>query len=709
MCAFFLSRSKQGRPFEESAADQHAARERAMRAAAQASAARERILRAAAASTNAPAQAGGDGHAAGSAPGAQPAISKPVAGAAQAALEAPSNAAAPSRVETADTATVDIMAKTSVADGPFKAPRVFHDPDFGPIEIHFGCLPSGDVELPSDDERDGDGLGNDDGLGGDDDDDGATRYVTASGAHDSGRGPSSNVALHDRPAEGGGEEKHDGLRGRAVAVSTGVTRSAAGLASISSTTARIGELRMQPAVTHFRMNLSASSSVVQPVSTSTSTPVSRRGLVTTSGRVGVLPPKSGRGGNGGSFGPTTLHGQRVVKHGGGSRSANMCISPAPSQGETSNTLIKAEYKPPSQRSPIPVFPGTAAAPVASDPVDSMVDGVLRVWDAAAAEEKTDGDDDPTDAAAVSSQVFAPVQTVTAEMAQLTALRRDKPEAARKLMTRGALLVDLACGGGSSLDAFCAVVDKCRPGEFLQWHVDKALVGAALGGHTDILRAMVSCVSSFPSRRGAVTSLAPVCLPPFFFFFTPFPGILIFNTPQCARGAPLFGVDGQDKTKAQTLLRQCCLVVPEGVKRTGEVVRYLVQERGVNVDACSAADGFRTLLHEACAQLDYDTVALLVDLGAGVNSVSGDDAVPLGIVLERAAEAERAAAAPPPVGLTRSGAEVQRGSNADGARGAAVSAAPAAWLASVAQAKDAAKRIEALLRRKGARPTWRRGS
>ena len=146
-----------------------------------------------------------------------------------------------------------------------------------------------------------------------------------------------------------------------------------------------------------------------------------------------------------------------------------------------------------------------------------------------------------------------------------------------------------------------------------------------------------------------------------------------------------------------------------MQRTGSVVRYLVRDRGINVDACSAASGFRTLLHEACAQLDYDTVAMLVELGAGVNSVAGDDAVPLGIVLERAAEAERAAAAPPPVALTRSGAEVQRDVGSDGARGSAVSAAPAAFLASVAQAKDAAKRIEVLLRSKGARPTWRRSS
>ncbi len=505
--AFFLSRSKQGRPFEESAADQRAARERAMRAAAEASAARDRGIRAAAAGGAAPAaptppRGGGDDQTVGAA--AAPALSKPAAAAAPAAPATP--------VETADTATVDIMAKTSVADGPFKAPRVFHDPDFGPIEIHFGCLPSGDVELPSDDERGGDGLGDDDDDGG-----GTPRYVTASGAHDSGRGPLSAAARRAGSASEGGEEKHAGRSGQAVAVSTGVTGRAAGPAvssgstSTAITTARIGGLQMQPAVTHFRMNVSVPANASQPVSTSTSTPASRRGLVTTSGRVGVLPPKSGRGGgnggNGGSFGPTTLHGRRVVKHGGG-RGANMRVSPAPSQGETLDTLIKPEYKPPSQRSPLP----DAAAPA----VDNlMVGGVLRVWDTAAAEEKTDGDG--AAAAAAPRQVFVPVQTIADEMAQLTALRRDKPEAARKLMTRGALLVDLACGGGSSLAAFCAVVDKCRPGEFLQWHVDKALVGAALGGHADILRAMVSLggddARSVFAHLARSTSPPPHCSPP----------------------------------------------------------------------------------------------------------------------------------------------------------------------------------------------------
>ena len=77
--AFFLSRSKQGRPFEESAADQRAARERAMRAAAEASAARDRGIRAAAAGGAAPAaptppRGGGDDQTVGAA--AAPALSR---------------------------------------------------------------------------------------------------------------------------------------------------------------------------------------------------------------------------------------------------------------------------------------------------------------------------------------------------------------------------------------------------------------------------------------------------------------------------------------------------------------------------------------------------------------------------------------------------------------------------------------------------------
>ena len=55
-----------------------------------------------------------------------------------------------------DSASVDIMEKRSVQDGPFRPPRSFEDPEYGKIEIHFGCLPGGDVELPSDEEQDED-------------------------------------------------------------------------------------------------------------------------------------------------------------------------------------------------------------------------------------------------------------------------------------------------------------------------------------------------------------------------------------------------------------------------------------------------------------------------------------------------------------------------------------------------------------------------
>ena len=82
----------------------------------------------------------------------------------------------------------------------------------------------------------------------------------------------------------------------------------------------------------------------------------------------------------------------------------------------------------------------------------------------------------------------------------------------------------------------------------------------------------------------------------------------------------------------------------------------------------------------------------MELGAGVNSIAADDAVPLGITLARAR-----AATPPLHVLTRTGAEVAAFQR---------SGQPQMAKMSIKLIKQA-KQIEEYLRKKGARETWRR--
>ena len=189
--------------------------------------------------------------------------------------------------------------------------------------------------------------------------------------------------------------------------------------------------------------------------------------------------------------------------------------------------------------------------------------------------------------------------------------------------------------------------KCRPGEFLQWHVCRALRAAGCAGHEKVFRLL------------------------------------------CANGAPLKDENG----KSLGILPACC---EAGADLTGAVIRFLVTECGEDVDECKAPD-FYTPLHDACMRLDVGTASLLVELGAGVNAIAADDSVPLGIVLRRAKQA----APPPMVQLTRSGVH-------QGMARAAIAAPPPQMAAATRAAQERAKKIEVLLRRKGARPTWRRG-
>lgn len=245
-------------------------------------------------------------------------------------------------------------------------------------------------------------------------------------------------------------------------------------------------------------------------------------------------------------------------------------------------------------------------------------------------------------------VFAPVQSLAEEMARMHELRMNDPDLARNIMTRGSVLVDLCeKRGDDAIAQFEKFVTKCRPGEFLQWHVCRALRAAGCAGHEKVFRLL------------------------------------------CAHGAPLKDQNG----KSLGILPACC---EAGADLTAGVIRYLVTERAEDVDECKAPE-FTTPLHDACMRLDVDTAALLVELGAGVNAIAADDSVPLSIVLMRAKQA----APPPMVQLTRSGVH-------QGMSGVAMGGAPPQMAAASRAARERAKEIEALLRRKGARPTWRRG-
>ena len=179
---------------------------------------------------------------------------------------------------------------------------------------------------------------------------------------------------------------------------------------------------------------------------------------------------------------------------------------------------------------------------------------------------------------------------------------------------------------------------------MQWHVVKALQGAATEGHLHIVKLMIK------------------------------------------HGAPLRDING----KPIGILSAC---IESGAETCGNVIRYLVTKCKLSVDYSSPPDHY-THLHDACMRLDYLTVKLLVELGAGVNSIAGDDAVPLGITLARAK-----AAAPPTHVLTRTGAEVAAFQR---------SGQPQMAAASCALLKQA-KQIETLLRKNGARETWRRNN
>ena len=503
-----------------------------------------------------------------------------------------------------NSATVDIMAKRSVDDGPYRPPRTFEDPEYGKIEIHFGCLPGGDVELPSDDERDEEENDNDDNNDNDNDNNG-----TAGGAE------------HILP-------------------SVKKTRLAPPPALNKPTSSSFG-LQMQETVTHFRMNIgddtsstassSSSSSSSSPTSSSashaSSTSISsssssnvRPDLVTTGGRVGDT---RGTGGTGSGYthgqGGPSLYDQMMTESQVHKQKGRL------DPDTHSVTVIRETDIAPSRRATSSVLSSSslASTPTTNNETDTET---------------------KTGTATGTPFILAPVQTLTEEMVRISELRRDHPNVAKKIMMQGSLLVDLAAQGGStdSVASLERLFAQCKPGEFLQWHIVKALQCAATEGHLEIVRMMVR------------------------------------------HGAPLRGPDG----KPLGILEAC---VESGAEHCGEVIRYLVTECNFSVDYSTPPE-YYTHLHDACMRLDYPTVALLVELGAGVNSIAADDSVPLSLVLSRAK-----AATPPMHVLTRTGAEVAAFQR---------SGQPQMAVASAAMLKQA-KQIEELLRKKGARPTWRR--
>ena len=433
-----------------------------------------------------------------------------------------------------NSATVDIMAKTSVKDGPFRPPRTFDDPDGSTIEIHFGCLPSGDVELPSDDEYE-------------------------------------EEKSFDATPPAAPSLKRDEL----------VPPSAAASAGTRPPTSSTYGLQMQPSVTHFRMNIASSSSTSsssasssssssssttsvpstsEPSSTSSSTSepsTIRPDLVTTGGRVGHTPGIR-------STGPTLYEQLMAEKE---------------EEETTSKALDPTKHT-------LTTIKSTDVAPVYASRVAAAANaGASR----SSRSSGSSGDSTTKSAAATTPFVLAPVQTMAEEMVRISELRRDSPGLAEKIMTQGNLLVQLATHGGAAekVSMFEIFLNKCKPGEFLQWHIVKALQGAATEGHLELFKIMMR------------------------------------------HGAPLRSTDG----KPLGILAAC---VESGAATCGNVIRYLINECKLNVDA-SAPPDYYTHLHDACMRLDYPTVELLVELGAGVNSIAGDDAVPLGLTLARAKE------------------------------------------------------------------------
>jgi hypothetical protein len=499
-----------------------------------------------------------------------------------------------------NSATVDIMSKRDVSQGPYRPPRTVPGTK---IEIHFGCLPSGDVELPSDDERD------------DDDDTDNTNTNT---------------------------NTKDGSELLLPSVKT-ISRSNFGL-------------QIQETVTHFSMNIGPTSTKTinddsnpvttslpppAPSSTSSSSSISlpskiRPDLVTTGGRVGNTS-NTGSIKQTKKIAPGTSLYDRMVAEEQATPLNQKDINPGQLDPEThSVTTIKETDIAPSRK--------TTASTSSSNTSDSM------------------------NSKQGSPFVLAPVQTIAEEMVRISELRRDNPKLAQKIMMQGSMLVDLATNGSSNKNnnnnnedsnnndkknqndnkiekdvyKFEEFLKRCKPGEFLQWHIVKALQGAATEGHLEIVKAMVR------------------------------------------NGAPLRGPNG----KSLGILTAC---IENGAEECGNVIQYLIQECKFNVDASTPPE-YYTHLHDACMRLDYPTVKLLIELGAGVNSIAADDAVPLGLVLARAK-----AATPPLHVLTRTGAEVAAFQR---------SGQPQMAKMSIKLIKQA-KQIEEYLRKKGARETWRR--
>ena len=492
-----------------------------------------------------------------------------------------------------DSASVDIMEKRSVHDGPFRPPRSFEDPEYGKIEIHFGCLPGGDVELPSDDEQDEQ-----------DEQDEDTREQALRKGFPPPAAPSTTAAARNAVAP---------------PVSSTIPNNQAETKSAAAAPNAFG-LQMQATVTHFRMN----SGISNVAKTTTTPPVQpppptlRPGLVTSSGKVGHTPGITGTNSRGPSLYETLMI-EKNAKQLAANKNAN-ALDP-----DTHGvTTIKASDIAPSfayKHRVAELASSSHTSPPASNTASTTP---------------------VTPATPATPYVLAPVATMTEEMVRISELRRDNPKLAGKIMMQGSLLVAAATEGNSDVLAFEKLLQNCKSGEFLQWHVVKALQGAAQEGHLEIVQLMIK------------------------------------------HGAPLRDIRG----KPLGVLNGC---IESGAAVCGNVIEYLIQNCQLNVDYCTPPEQY-TYLHDACMRLDYPTVKLLVELGAGVNSIAADDAVPLGITLARAR-----AATPPMHVLTRTGAEVAAFQR---------SGQPQMAAQSVKMLKQA-KLIEELLRKKGARETWRR--
>ena len=538
-------------------------------------------------------------------------------------------------------ASVDIMAKVSTENGPFKPPRVLNDPEFGPIEIHFGCLPTGETELPSDDERESEDEGDSNPI-----------YVNSSGVVN----PTSRSDTEStKTQQSSGQSAGLGLR-------------------ISDTS-----------VTHFRMNVtktaSLSSNTSLPILSNLTAPPrpsaagasaksvasARPGLVTTAGHVGsrhlIRGINNGSTSDRGAFGPTKMHGSKILKASFPAQSRVQFVDASDAGADTTRVVSTGTTT--GFAAGVGVAVSSLAVPAAVNPHAKMQGevhvGIVKGEDKPRwrqtfpapslptnGENKAGAESVDVDADGTKARVFAPVQTLAEEMARMHELRMNDPDLASKIMSRGSVLVDLCeKRGDDAIVQFNKFVTKCRPGEFLQWHVCRALRAAGCAGHEKVFRLL------------------------------------------CAHGAPLKDQNG----KSLGMLPACC---EAGADISSGVIRYLVSERGEDVDECKAPD-FTTPLHDACMRLDVETASLLVELGAGVNAVAADDSVPLGIVLKRAKQA----APPPMVQLTRSGVH-------QGMSGMPMGGAPPQMAAASRAARERAKKIEAILRKNGARATWRRG-